>query len=312
MDEVTATGAILAVAGTQHGLISRVQIAELKLSRRQVRTLLGRGWLEPVGPGVYGVAGAADSVERRLMHGLLVLGVSALVSHEAAARLHGFDRCLDDAVEFTVPRAHRNRGHWLRVHATTDLPAIDRTRVGGFPCTSATRTIIDLAAEGVGGARLEAAIDSAVRSGATAPSVLARRLEARVGPGWRGTAAVARLLPDTGGHSALERRFLALMRAAGLPRPSTQVVHRRGGRTFARVDFLFESESMVVEVSGRLGHASDAERARDAQRRNELQDVGQAVFEYTARQVFDEPDHVIATMRTRLASRRRPDARPSA
>ena len=36
--------------------------------------------------------------------GLLCLGAEAVVSHEAAARLHRFDRCLLDAVEFTVPR----------------------------------------------------------------------------------------------------------------------------------------------------------------------------------------------------------------
>ena len=57
---------------------------------------------------------------------------------------------------------------------------------------------------------------------------------------------------------------------------------------------------MVVEVSGRKGHASDAERAKDAQRRNELQDVGRRVYEYTYDQVMRHPDHVISTMRERL------------
>ena len=59
------------------------------------------------------------------------------------------------------------------------------------------------------------------------------------------------------------------------------MIHRRGAETFARVDFLFEPFGVVVEVSGRLGHSSPAERARDAQRRNELQDAGRHVFEYT-------------------------------
>jgi very-short-patch-repair endonuclease len=90
------------------------------------------------------------------------------------------------------------------------------------------------------------------------------------------------------------------MREAGLPRPTPQVVHRRDGRTFARVDFIFEEHSIVVEVSGRKGHASDAERAKDAQRRNELQDVGRRVYEYTYRQVTQEPGYVVRTMRVRL------------
>ena len=105
---------------------------------------------------------------------------------------------------------------------------------------------------------------------------------------------------DSGGHTILERKFLQLMRKADLPKPRTQVVHRRDGRTFARVDFLFDAHGVVVEVSGRKGHASDAERALDAQRRNELQDIGRKVYEYTYRQVTREPSYVIRTMRARL------------
>lgn len=98
----------------------------------------------------------------------------------------------------------------------------------------------------------------------------------------------------------LERRFLALTREAGLPRPTTQVIHRRDGQTFARVDFLFEPYGLVVEVSGRKGHSSPAERARDAQRRNELQDVGRKVFEYTWEDVTRRPAFVARSLAARL------------
>jgi hypothetical protein len=63
----------------------------------------------------------------------------------------------------------------------------------------------------------------------------------------------------------LERRFLELVRTAGVARPRTQVVHRKDGRHVARVDFLFDEEGVVVEVSGRKGHSTPSERARDAQ-----------------------------------------------
>ena len=59
------------------------------------------------------------------------------------------------------------------------------------------------------------------------------------------------------------------------------MIHRCDGQTFARVDFLFEDHGIVIEVSGRKGHSSPSERARDAQRRNELQDGGRRVYEYT-------------------------------
>ena len=60
------------------------------------------------------------------MLGLLSLGPGAVVSHEAAARLHGFDRCLEDAVEFTVPRGIVTLAAQFSVHSTNDLPPIDQ------------------------------------------------------------------------------------------------------------------------------------------------------------------------------------------
>jgi very-short-patch-repair endonuclease len=108
------------------------------------------------------------------------------------------------------------------------------------------------------------------------------------------------MITDSGGHTMLERRFLELVREAGLPRPRTQVVFRSDGRHVARVDFLFDHVGVVVEVSGQKGHASPSERARDAQRRNELQDLGLRVFEYTWDDVTGTPQMVRNTLLIRL------------
>ncbi len=78
------------------------------------------------------------------------------------------------------------------------------------------------------------------------------------------------------------------------------MIHRRDGKTFARVDFLFEPYGVVVEVSGRLGHSAPGERARDAQRRNELQDVGRKVYEYTYDDVMRRGRYVEQTLIVRL------------
>lgn len=293
---------VTALAATQQGVISAEQLDELGMTRSQIRTACRQGWLHVAAPRVYAIAGAAPSVQRTLWAGLLCLGPQAVVSHEAAATLHGFDRCLPDAVEFTMSRTSRGRDLPFRVHTTAVLPPLDRVTVDGFACTSATRTILDLARARIPTVRLEAAIDSAVRSGASAPIVIARRLEELRGPGRWGARRLDRLLIDSGGHSPLERRFLTLLRRAGLPRPMTQVVHRDGERTFARVDFCFDDLDVVVEVSGQKGHASPAERAKDAQRRNELQDVGRRVYEYTWRDVTERPGYVAHTMRERLRS----------
>jgi very-short-patch-repair endonuclease len=186
------------------------------------------------------------------------------------------------------------------LHTTKEVGRLDVVNVNGFQATSATRTIVDLAHQRIARHRLTAAIDSAVRLGLTSPAVLVERLRDLRGPGRWGCRLLDELLVDAGGHTMLERDFLRLMRVGGLPRPRTQVIHRRDGATYARVDFLFDPYGVVVEVSGRKGHSSPIERQIDAQRRNELQDVGRRVFEYTYEDVTRRPGHVVATMAQRL------------
>jgi hypothetical protein len=57
---------------------------------------------------------------------------------------------------------------------------------------------------------------------------------------------------------------------------------------------------VVIEVSGRLGHSNPTDRERDAQRRNELQDLGYRVYEYTWGDLSCRPDYVVATLRQRV------------
>jgi hypothetical protein len=289
---------------TQHGLISLEQLTRLGVTRAELRTAVAHGWLAPAGPRVYRSPAAPDTLDLQRSLGLLVLGPRAVLSHRGAASLLRFDRSIDVA-EFTVVLPAHGARLPFPVHTTKSLPPIDRVFVDGFACTSATRTIIDLARLRVGRFELEAAIDSAVRSGWCSPSALQHRLAGLRGPGRWGCRRLDRLLLDSGGHTMLERRFLALVRKAGLPRPTPQVIHRRDGRAIARVDFLFDGLGVVVEVSGRKGHSSPAERARDAQRRNELQELGRLVYEYTWEQVTEREAWVADTLRNQLALARR-------
>ena len=66
------------------------------------------------------------------------------------------------------------------------------------------------------------------------------------------------------------------------------------------------SDFGVIEVTGRLGHSTPTERGRDAQRRNELQDLGYAMYEYTYGDVTRRRDYVVTTLRERLAAVRSP------
>ena len=291
------------LAADQEGLVTVAQLRSGGVSPWAQRVLVADGWIRRIAPRVYAVRGAPDTHRQRLRAGLLCLGERSWVSYEAAAALHGFDRSKPTVVEFTVDRARRPRVVPFVVHSTTRLSPVDHVVVDGFRVTSATRTIFDLALARAHPRRIEAAIDSAVRLQLSAPEVLTRRLSDLRGSGRWGCRLVEGMITDSGGHTILERRFLELAREAGLPRPRTQVVFEVGGEHVARVDFLFDAARVVVEVSGQKGHASPAERARDAHRRNELQDLGLRVFEYTWNDVTERPGWVRTTLRARLTPR---------
>jgi very-short-patch-repair endonuclease len=230
------------------------------------------------------------------MAGLLDLGPQAVVSGRAAAALHQFDGFPEGPADFTVPRSGRSRRSIWTVHTALRIDRIDTATIDEIRCTSASRTILDLARSATK-AELARAIDSAVRDGSSSPTFLLRRLSERRGPGHWGVPLIDELLVDAGGHSVLERAFLTLVRRAGLPRPTCQRIPRLDGRRIGRVDFCFEPQLVIVEVAGRRGHSTDPERAKDAQRRNELQAAGYRVLEFTYADIIYRPDFVLATLR---------------
>ncbi len=294
---------LISLAEQQDGLLSLAQLRRAVPARHRQRRLIEQGLIRRVAPSTYKIGGSPDTQRQRLRAGLLSLGRRSWVSYEAAAALHRLDRSDPHAVEFTVPRGRSVSSMPFRVHTTHRLATIDLITVDGLRCLAATRTIIDLAHARRPVPRIEAAIDSAVRLGLSAPHVLATRPESLRGQGRWGCRLIDQLVVDSGGHSPLERRFLEIVREAGLPRPLTQAIHRKGQRHVARVDFLFAAQSVVVEVSGQHGHSSPTDRARDAQRRNELQELGRRVYEYTFADVTSDPNMVRRTLTRRLRDR---------
>lgn len=291
---------LISLAEEQDGLLTLAQLRRAVPARHRQRRLIEHGVIRRIAPATYKIGGSPDTHRQRLRAGLMSLGRRSWISYEAAAALHRLDRSDPCAVEFTVPRGRSVDSMPFRVHTSQRLPAIDLVDIDGLRCLSATRTIIDLAHARRPVPRIEAAIDSAVRLGLSAPHTIAQRLETLRGQGRWGCRLIDQLVVDSGGHSPLERRFLQIVREAGLPRPLTQAVHRKGSRHVARVDFLFAEQSVVVEVSGQHGHSSPTERGRDAQRRNELQELGRQVYEYTYADVMHDPNMVRRTIFRRL------------
>ena len=293
------------LARRQHGLVRVDQVPATDRSR--FRELAKRGILEHVAKGVYRSNGAPSSWMQTVQAGVWALGELAVVSHGAAARLHRFDGFDNAPAEFTILRAQRGRqlpaALAALVHTTTSRPKVDVRRVDGLPVTSPERTIVDLARVGTPSKLLESAIDSAIRLRLTTLDHIVERITECKGSSRWGVAQLDALVLTSGGHSVLERQFLRLIKGNGLPLPKPQVVHRREGRHVARVNFLFEAQGVVVEVSGGRGHSSAAERAKDAQRRNHLQQMGRTVLEFTYEDVNERGAYVVSTLKAAGVSR---------
>lgn len=307
----------------QHGVAGFDQLLRCGLTERQIYALRESTRLRLIGPRTFVAWGAPHSFERDIVSGLLVLGSGAVISHRAAARMWRFDGFEDAVAEFTTTRMDRNSGAALAVHSTRrlgpgdtatipchDLPPSARTDrqllaagvMTSWPISTAARTIIDLCSVTDVDA-VAAAVDSACRLGLVSPTYVARFARPlRVGRPW--IAKLDAVLLDAGVHSWLEREFSQLLRRHGLPKPRTQVVHRTA-QSQARVDFEFTEQRVIVEVSGRRGHSSDADRDRDAERRNQLQGEGFAVIEYSTHAVLQRGDKVAAEIAEWLRPGRR-------
>jgi len=89
----------------------------------------------------------------------------------------------------------------------------------------------------------------------------------------------------------LERRFLRLAHAAGLPAPQTgRIVN--GYRT----DFFWPRLGLVVETDGLRYHRTPAQQAKDRRRDQRHTAAGLRILRFTHAQVRFEPEHVVSIL----------------
>jgi hypothetical protein len=109
--------------------------------------------------------------------------------------------------------------------------------------------------------RLEAAVNEAAVLDLVGPETLRARLEERKGqPGVRPLRTLLDRHTFRLTESELERRFLGIVRAAGLPLPETQA--KLAGST----DFHWPLLGLVVETDGWRYHRTPSRQARDNRR----------------------------------------------
>ncbi|MEW6430956.1 MAG: type IV toxin-antitoxin system AbiEi family antitoxin domain-containing protein [Myxococcota bacterium] len=289
-------GDALRLAARQDGVLRRDQALAAGLTTWQVRHAVRRGLWSEVFPCVYRVAGAPWSRRQDLRAAALWAARGAAVSHGAAASLLGFERYADAAIELSVTR-HLRAPPGIVVHQVGRLDAKDLTTVGGIPVTSATRTLLDLAATEPED-MVKAALDQALRRKWTTLDKLDVATERA---GWRrGVALIRALVTEYRGgngptESELESRVRELLEQAGLVDVERQRRVVIGGRV-RRLDFRVTGTPVLIEADGYAWHSTPEDFERDRARDNALIARGYRVLRWTWAAVRDQPDVLLVQL----------------
>jgi very-short-patch-repair endonuclease len=284
---------IAAMADAQYGVVSRAQLLNAGLTAREIQRRVEARRLRRIHYGVYAVGHRSLTVEGRWMAAVLAGGAGAVLSHASAAAAWDLRRTPSGAIDVTVPsRSGRETRPGLRIHRCR-LSAGDIDEVNGVPVTSAARTIVDLSRT-LKGRPLEHVIDLADQ----------RRLVDFDGLRSANSAslrAVLRTYDAAPTDSELEEAFLQLCDDHHIPRPETRV-YIEG----YRVDCVWRSERLIVEVDGYRYHRAPSRFEDDRERDVELSAKGWRVVRFTWRQVTRRAAWVAAAVTRELGISSRP------
>ena len=284
-----------------HGVISRHEALALGMRKTTLDRKLAEGSLVKVATSVYALPGVFESEAAAL--GAATHSLGAVVSHQAAARLHGV---VAPGPRLVVSVPHR-RTHLFPdvvVHQLTDIRAVDVFRVDGLPTTAPARTVIDLAAvlsftrlgrvidrfaakRIVSFAEMSDTLDQLARKGKPGVVRLRRALEPRLG-----SAGVS--------ESDLETLLLEVIRLASLPEPDLQFRPPWLKHVNGRVDVSYPENNLVIEGDSREWHGDEFTFQADRERDNLAQLAGWRILRFTWHDITRRPDYVVTSIRRAL------------
>jgi very-short-patch-repair endonuclease len=291
------------LARSQHWVITRGQLLDLGFTASAIEHRIAVGRLHPIYRGVYAVGRRQLTREGYWMAAVLACGKGAFLSHRSAATLRGIASFSLLPIHVSVLGGGRRRFRGLVAHRRSEFPPEHVTVESGIAVTSVVWTLVDIARD-LTRAELEDAIKEADVADLCDVESLRTKLE-----DFRGYTGVASLrealdrrtfrLTDT----QLERWFLPIARAAGLPEPLTQV-----WLDGMRVDFYWPELGLVVETDGLRYHRTPAQQAKDQRRDQAHAAAGRVPLRFSHGQVRYERAsvrEVLESVATRLRDERR-------
>jgi hypothetical protein len=289
IDTETAERRLADVARRQLGVFTRKQANRAGLSNRSVSRRVVRGAWTRILPGVYRAASTPESWRQRLRAACLWAGEDAVISHRTAARLLGLEGLAPmrpgEPIELTVPIGIRLKASGFVVHQSRRLEPKDRKTVDEIAVTSLARTLVDVSAS-LDERHLSMALDSGMARNRHIDIGFLRREHRRLATrGRKVSRALDRLIKARSPNavhldSALERRFAALIKGSGLPKPAEHYEFADGGRCL-ELDFAYPRARLAIELDGASVHLQKRVWERDAVRRSVLAAAGWRVVPVT-------------------------------
>ncbi len=294
------------LASQNNGLVSFDDLIEMGYTTSAIRHRVNAGRWRKVAQRVYALSPQIDGIEPWLRAAVMTLP-GAVVSHEAAAELYGLASVPRKGPAVTVNRSGTHSYSVVTVHRTEDLRTSHCVYFKGFPTTTGARTIVDLAAV-MRAEPFERALDAAVSARLVTLHEVRNVMEQIARRGKPGVATLRYLLdlresePEVG-HSELERRFVRLVRDAGIALPESQATVS-WLEPWERVDFVYRDSRIAIELDGRRWHTDSETWESDRRRDQKAVAAGWTLLRFTWKQVTTEAEMVDSTLRSVLSRQR--------
>jgi hypothetical protein len=287
------------LARSQHGVVSHGQMIELGYSKSAITRAAGVGRLHRLHRGVYAVGHTGLSDRGGCLAAVFASGPDAVLSHHSAAWLWGIARWSPIPISVTVPSRRAPRPP-IRLHHSGVLTHGDCDEIDCIPVTAVPRTALDLAAtlRARQLLRLLERIEELRLFDLGPFEDLLKRSGGHPGVG-RLRRALESYRPPSFTRSEMERRFLELVIAAGLPRPATGFVE-----VGYELDVYWPEERFAVELDVYETHGTRQAFERDRERQEDLKLAGVEMVRITGLRLEREPQQVIERI-TRLLTQRR-------
>jgi very-short-patch-repair endonuclease len=296
---------IMRLAAEQFGVVTRRQARMFGMTLSAIDRRVNSGMWEPIYPGIYRIIAVPRSYHQSVV--AAAYWAQGVASHRSALRLWDLDGYRGSLVEVTATRRRTRSRPDVKVHLSDNLQACDEARMGLLRVTSVNRTLIDAGAV-LTEARVEEALESALRQGLTTLPRLAARIDELCGRGRRGCGVVRTLLDkrrwgDPPTASPLETIISRLLARHGLPSPVRQYEIVDRGRFMARPDFAYPELKIAIEGQSFKHHGTRVGWEQDSERFNRLQELGWVVILVTWRDATARPAMVAERVRNTIAGR---------